>query len=110
MFNLFRIAEYLPLAKKPSTLGEQELRFRRTYTGIEVDFVNGSSHAIEVKATTRVTDKHCKGLRAFRDESPEAQLVLVSFDENDRSTEDGIRLLHWRSFARELWSGALIPR
>ncbi len=46
------------------TFGEQELRFWRTYTGIEVDFVIGSSHAIEVKAPTRVTDRHCKGLRA----------------------------------------------
>jgi len=84
------------------------LRFWRTYTGLEVEFVIGSSCALEVKATTRVADKHCKGLRAFRDESPESELILVSFDENDRSTEDGIRLLHWRNFARELWSASLI--
>ena len=84
------------------------LRFWRTYTGLEVDFIIGSSCALEVKAITRVADRHCKGLRAFRDESPESELILVSFDENDRTTEDGIRLLHWRSFARELWNASLI--
>lgn len=75
---------------------------------LEVDFVIGSSCALEVTATTRVADKHCKGLRPFRDESPECELILVSFDENDRTTEDGIRLLHWCNFARELWNASLI--
>ncbi len=84
------------------------LRFWRTYAGQEVDFIIADTLAIEVKATTRVGDKQCRGLRAFRDEAPGCELLLVSFDENDRTTEDGIRLLHWRRFAQLLWSGELV--
>jgi uncharacterized protein len=85
------------------------LRFWRTYTGLEVDFILGHRLAIETKSTTRVSDKHLRGLRAFRDEEPRCELLLVSFDENDRTTEDGVRLLHWRRFAELLWNGELVP-
>jgi predicted AAA+ superfamily ATPase len=72
------------------------LRFWRTYTGLEVDFIIGTAIAVEVKSASRVTDRHCRGLRAFRDEAPDCALLLVSFDENNRTTDDGLRLLHWR--------------
>ena len=85
------------------------LRFWRTYTGLEVDFILGHRLAIEVKSTTRVSDKHLRGLRAFREEEPRCELLLVCLDETDRTTEDGVRLLHWRRFAELLWSGALTP-
>ena len=52
-----------------------------------------------------MSEKHLRGLRAFRDEATECELLLVSLDQNDRTTEDGIRLLHWRRFAELLWSG-----
>lgn len=52
---------------------------------------------------------HLWGLRAFRDEEPRCELLLVSLDENDRTTADYIRLLHWRRFAELLWSDGLMP-
>ena len=86
---------------------KRPLTFWRTYTGIEVDFVIDGLCAIETKATARVSGKHLRGLRGFADEAPGVPRILVSLDENDRTTEDGIRLLHWRRFVELLWSDEL---
>ena len=84
-----------------------ELAYWRTQSGTEVDFLVGSTAAIEVKASSRVTDRDLKGLRALAEEGSGAAAFLVSFDELDRRTDDGIRLLHWRTFLAELWADAL---
>ncbi len=85
-----------------------DLTYWRTQSGVEVDFLIGSAAAVEVKAAVRVSDRDLRGLRALAEENAAAALFLVSFDELDRRTDDGIRLLHWRTFLAELWSGALI--
>ncbi len=74
---------------------------------MEVDFLIGSAAAVEVKSASRVSDRDLRGLRVLAEENATAALFLVSFDELDRRTDDGIRLLHWRTFLAELWSGAL---
>ena len=84
-----------------------ELAYWRTQSGVEVDFLIGSTAAIEVKASSRVSDRDLKGLRALAAEGTGAAAFLVSFDELDRRTDDGIRLLHWRTFLDELWADAL---
>ena len=84
-----------------------DLTYWRTQSGVEVDFLIGSAAAVEVKAASRVSDRDLRGLRALAEENAAAALFLVSFDELDRRTDDGIRLLHWRTFLAELWSGAL---
>ena len=84
-----------------------ELTYWRTQSGIKVDFLVGSSAAIEVKASSRVSDRDLRGLRALAEEDGFHSLVLVSFDELDRRTDDRIRLLHWRTFLAELWSDAI---
>ena len=83
-----------------------ELTYWRTHRGAEVDFVVGSSAAIEVKAAARVSDRDLRGLRTLAEEGAVASLYLVSFDQLDRRTDDGIRLLHWRTFLTELWGDA----
>ena len=80
-----------------------ELTYWRTHSGAEVDFLVGSSAAIEVKAATRISERDLRGLRALAEEGSGAALFLVSFAELDRRTDDGIRLLHWRTFLTELW-------
>ena len=45
-----------------------ELTYWRTQSGIEVDFLVGSSAAIEVKASNRVSDRDLRGLRALAEE------------------------------------------
>ncbi len=83
-----------------------ELTYWRTQSGLDVDFLIGSSSAIEVKASSRVSDRDLRGLRALAEEDQSRSSFLVSFDELDRRTDDGIRLLHWRTFLEELWSDA----
>ncbi len=87
---------------------KKELAFWRTQNGVEVDFLIGDDTAIEVKSTTKVLDKHLKGLRALMEENLIRQFILVSFDEVERETPDGIRVLHWESFLKKLWGDSLL--
>jgi uncharacterized protein len=84
------------------------LTFWRTYAGTEVDFLVGDRLAVEVKSARRVDDKHLRGLRSFSEVSPATARVVVSLDENDRETGDGIRVLHWSRFLDALWSDTLV--
>ena len=85
-----------------------ELRYWRTRSGNEVDFLIGETAAVEVKAARAISDKHMKGLRALKEEGVFRQFLIVSFDELERRTSDGIRCLHWKRFLAELWNDALI--
>ena len=88
-----------------------ELTYWRTHSGVEVDFLIGSAAVIEavieVKASARVWDRDLRGVRALADEGSTAARFLVSFDALDRRTDDGIRLLHWRTFLIDLWTDVL---
>ncbi|MBA7528039.1 hypothetical protein ES705_20222 [subsurface metagenome] len=83
---------------------KKNLTYWRTKTGIEVDFLVGTEAAIEVKSGSRVSDRHLKGLRALAEEGIITSLFFISFDELDRRTDDGIRVLHWRTFLQEMWA------
>ena len=85
-----------------------EMTYWRTRTGYEVDFIIGSEAAIEVKATVKVDERDLRGLRALGEEGIVKTLYVVSFDELDRKTEDGIRVLHWRRFLDLLWSDRIV--
>lgn len=80
------------------------LTFWRTYFGVEVDFVIGDHAAVEGKSARTISDKHLRGLRAFLGVAPGGARILVSLDENNRQTSDGIRILHWSRFLEELWA------
>jgi predicted AAA+ superfamily ATPase len=57
-----------------------QLRYWRTRSGLEVDFVlygPRTFQAIEVKNATRVRPEDLRGLQAFRDDYPEAELLLL---------------------------------
>jgi len=81
---------------------KSELTFWRTTTGLEVDFIVGNEMAVEVKSTTKVNDSDLKGLRALKEEGVVSRFFLVSLDEVNRQTDDGIRILHWRTFLAQL--------
>lgn len=55
-----------------------EINFRRTKSGLEVDFILGRGEvAIEVKGTSRVDTRRLKSLYAFREEySPRITIVV----------------------------------
>jgi len=87
---------------------KKTLRYWRTRSGTEVDFLIGDDMAVEVKATRSVHDKHLKGLRALKEEGIVQQYLLISFDEVDRQTADSIRCLHWSTFLKLLWQDEFI--
>ncbi len=87
---------------------KKALRYWRTRSGTEVDFLIGNHTAIEVKSARKIHDKYLKGLRALKEENIFLQYIVVSFDKMDRETADGIRCLHWSSFLKLLWQDSII--
>ncbi|HHK41788.1 MAG TPA: ATP-binding protein, partial [Planctomycetaceae bacterium] len=69
------------------------IRFWRTKSGVEVDFVLGDGEvAIEVKGTARVERKDLRGLRAFS-ESYTPRLSIVVCTEPEERLHEGIRII-----------------
>ena len=87
---------------------KKKLMYWRTKTGYEVDFLVGTEAAIEVKSSEKITDKHLKGLRALAEEDVYDKLIIVSCDEVERQTDDGITVIHWKSFLGKLWNDTLL--
>mgnify|MGYP006284814059 CR=1 FL=1 len=85
----------------------EQLSYWRSRSGFEVDLLIGDRVAVEVKATTLVADKHLKGIRAFREDSPHVRAIVVSRDPTMRVTDDGIEIIPWRAYLRQLESGAI---
>ncbi|HAK44449.1 MAG TPA: AAA family ATPase [Spirochaeta sp.] len=77
----------------------------RLTTGIEVDFiVNYIDCAIESKSSENIKSQHLKGLRELKKDHPEVKkMIIVSMDNHDRETEDGILILHYLTFLDLLW-------
>ena len=73
---------------------------------------SASTQAATTLAPTgsRPTSHDLKGLRAWRDEHPESRCLLVSGVERARKTPDGIEILPWSWFLRELSDGGIHPR
>ena len=84
------------------------IRFWRTKSGAEVDFVLGDGEvAIEVKGTARVERKDLRGLKAFS-ESYSPRLSIVVCTEPEERLCEGIRIMPWRRFLDRLWAGEII--
>ena len=60
--------------------------------------------AIEIKSSEEVKTKHKAGLKAFKEEHPNARLILVSLDPFTRLSEDK-ELLYVTDFFEMLWAG-----
>lgn len=87
------------------------LSFWRTRAGAEVDFVVYGRHgfwAIEVKHSATVRPADLRGLKAFREDYPEAELRLLYRGEEARLV-DGIRCLPCEDFLRALIPGRPLP-
>jgi len=88
---------------------EYKIRFWRTKSGMEVDFVLGEGEvAIEVKGSDRIDRTDLRGLRAFADEYSPRLSVLVCNEKRERLTENGVRILPWRLFLDRLWAGKVM--
>ncbi len=85
-----------------------DIHFWRTKSGMEVDFVLGAGEiAVEVKGSSRVDDRELRPLQAFMDEHHPRSAFIVCNEKLERKA-GGIRVMPWRPFLEELWSGAII--
>jgi predicted AAA+ superfamily ATPase len=84
------------------------LTYWRSTSNFEVDIVAGSSLALEIKSTSQVNDNDLKGLRALKEEGLIKRFAIVSLDENQRTTRDGITILPWALFLAQLWDNKLL--
>jgi predicted AAA+ superfamily ATPase len=91
---------------------EMEIRYWRTSTGQEVDFIlNDMEVAIEAKASPRVSDVAIRSLSALAGEGKVRRRILVCVEKQRRQISDSygpILLLPWKDFLRDLWSGTLL--
>lgn len=84
------------------------IRFWRTKTGLEVDFVLGEGEAaVEVKGGSRVDRKDAASLLAFVDEfSPKRSMIVCN--ETQERLQGKIHIIPWRRFLSLLWQGKII--
>jgi predicted AAA+ superfamily ATPase len=85
-----------------------DIRYWRTKTGLEVDFILGNGEvAIEVKGTNRVDQSDLRALNSFIDAySPRKALVVCN--EKEPRLHGAIRIMPWQGFLRALWQGEII--
>ena len=91
--------------------GDFPVRFWRTKSGLECDFVLGRDGevAIEViKGGARVRPEELRAMRAYMDEHRPRQAVVVCNEAAPRRTGDGIWILPWERFLERLWTHAII--
>lgn len=91
---------------------DMEIRYWRTSTGREVDFIiNDKEIAIEVKASPRVSDAHVKDLSALAEDGPVGRRIIVCMERQRRDLRDAhgaLTLMPWKEFLAELWAGSLV--
>jgi len=89
--------------------GDYTIRFWRTKTGREVDFVLGDGEvAIEVKGSKQVERKDLRGLKGFAKDHKPRSSILVCTEPHERLTDDGIRIVPWSLFLERLWANEII--
>lgn len=87
---------------------DYDIRFWRTKSGLEVDFILGDAEAaIEVKGTNRVDSRDFKPLLTFMDEYSPRQAYIVC-NEKTRRLHKGVTVIPWREFLNDLWDGEII--
>ena len=86
------------------------VRFWRTKSGLECDFVVGRKGgvAIEVKGGTNPGGRDLRGIRAFAEEHRPRTAIIVCNASQPRRTADGIWVLPWEQFLERLWEGEVV--
>jgi len=93
----------------PWSMKIDDIRYWRTSTGFEVDFILGDMNvAIEVKGSQKVHVGHTRGLKALLEEHRVEKAILVSLDKQPRKVDPNIEVLPWQVFLETLWAGELI--
>ncbi len=87
---------------------ELDIRYWRTSTGFEVDFILGDMQvAVEVKGSKRVHATHTRSLRALIEEHAVERAIVVCLEKHPRRLGSGLEVLPWQDFLERLWSGGI---
>jgi predicted AAA+ superfamily ATPase len=87
---------------------EYLISYWRTASQLEVDFILGNNEvAIEVKSSSKISNKHVSGLKAFMEEYEVKKAIVVCTEPMARIS-DGIHILPWKDFLEQLWRGEVI--
>ncbi len=78
-----------------------------TLAGQEVDFIVKGKVAIEVKATSNVSSRDMKGLKALMEEGLISKYIVVSRGEYPELLDNNILILPYKEFLKELWAGTI---
>lgn len=86
------------------------IRFWRTRSGLECDFILGRDGdvALEVKGASRVRPADFRGLRAFVEEHRPRTAIVVCNENAVTRTKDGIWILPWERFLERLWGDEVV--
>ncbi len=85
---------------------ELDIRYWRTSSGFEVDFILGDMKlAIEVKASQKIHSGHTRSLKALQEEYSIGRVIIVSLEKHPRRLDSSIEVLPWQTFLEILWSG-----
>jgi predicted AAA+ superfamily ATPase len=85
----------------------QPLAYWRSTHGHEVDVLIGNELAIEIKTTTQITNRHCKGLMYLAEEKIVKRFIALSHDPIAQ-TYQGIEAMHYEDFLDQLWQGKIV--
>lgn len=83
------------------------IQYWRSQSQIEVDFILNENIGIEVKASAQVSPQDLKGLRALQEDADLQRKIVVS-SERERRTVEGIEIIPYGEFLRDLWAGKII--
>ena len=89
---------------------DDPIRYWRTKSGLECDFVLGrrGGAVIEVKGAPALRSADLRPVRAYKEEHGPGRAIVVTAEDAPRKTADGIDILPWRHFLERLWAGALL--
>jgi predicted AAA+ superfamily ATPase len=82
----------------------EPIRYWRSTSGFEVDFILGDHTAIEVKGKENVSARDLKSLRALAEEKKLKRYLCVSLEPRRREI-DNISVLPYGQFLEALWNG-----
>lgn len=86
------------------------MSYWHTYNDYEVDAVLGDAEvAIEIKSCTEVQSRHLRSLKAFKEEHPNARLIIVSLDPNPRIFNN-VEVFPATYFLNQLWTGKIFSK
>ncbi len=85
----------------------KRLSYWRTTHGAEVDFLIDEDVGIEVKATTRRSQRDGTGLRTLEEEKRVQKLFLVTQDKTP-FRQGAFSAIHWEDFLKKLWNGDIV--